>query len=176
MNETDPPAAGAALVGRAGAVRRATAADAPALVRLRGLMLEAMDVPTGPEQAPWRADALAWFTERLGRPEEFAAFLVEDRELGVVSCAVGSCERHAPGPANRSGLQGHVFNVSTDPRRQGRGHARACLDALLAWFAADTGARVVNLNATADGAGLYRSLGFAAPRFPALQLRIGTGA
>lgn len=58
----------------------------------------------------------------------------------------------------------------------GRGHARACLDALLAWFAEDTGARVVNLNATADGAGLYRSLGFAAPRFPALQLRIDTGA
>ncbi|WP_329493888.1 GNAT family N-acetyltransferase [Kitasatospora herbaricolor] len=169
MREIDPPTT------REARVRRATAEDAHELVRLRALMLDAMDIPTGPAKAPWRADAHAWFVERLGRPEEFAAFLVEDLELGVVSCAVGSCDRHAPGPANRSGLHGHVFNVSTDPRRRGRGHARACLDALLTWFTEETGVGVVNLNATADGAGLYRSLGFAAPRFPALQLRIGTG-
>ncbi|WP_411977562.1 hypothetical protein [Streptomyces brevispora] len=66
----------------------------------------------------------------MPRPDEFAAFLVDNTELGVVSCAVGS-----------SGLQGHVSNVSTDPRRRRLGHARACLDALLAWFEQETRVR-----------------------------------
>jgi hypothetical protein len=31
---------------------------------------------------------------------------------------------------------------------------------------------VVNLNAAGDGIALYQSLGFTAPRYPALQLRL----
>jgi ribosomal protein S18 acetylase RimI-like enzyme len=65
---------------------------------------------------------------------------------------------------------GHVSNISTDLRRRGRGHARACLDALLAWFREETDVRVINLNATRRGSGLYRSAGFEAPHYPALQL------
>ncbi|GAA1160408.1 hypothetical protein GCM10009654_15840 [Streptomyces hebeiensis] len=153
-------------------IRRAVPSDAAALVRLRALMLEAMGLPVGAADAPWRSAALDWFDERLARTDEFAAFVAEDPGLGVVSSAVGICDRHAPGPLNLSGVHGHVFNVSTDPRRRGLGHARACLDALLDWFATGTGARVIGLNATGDGLGLYRSLGFTAPRHPALQLRL----
>ncbi|WP_405749348.1 GNAT family N-acetyltransferase [Streptomyces sp. NBC_00012] len=101
----------------------------------------------------------------------FAAYLVDDPVLGVVASAVGTCDAHAPGPANLSGLQGPVSNVSTDPRRRRLGHARICLDALLTWFREEAGVTVVHLNATADGAALYESYGFAAPRHPALQLR-----
>ncbi len=62
--------------------------------------------------------------------------------------------------------------MSTDPRCRRRGYARACLDALLAWFRDETEARVINLNATGDGTALYRSFGFTEPRYPALQLRL----
>lgn len=151
--------------------RRAVPADAAALVRLRALMLQEMGMDVGDEDAEWRAAAEKWFAERLAETREFAAFVVDDPELGVVASAAGSCDRHAPGPANPSGAHGHLFNVSTDARRRRRGLARACLDALLAWFHEETDCRVIDLNATQDGMALYHSRGFAPPRFPALQLR-----
>ncbi|MFE2089406.1 GNAT family N-acetyltransferase [Streptomyces sp. NPDC059460] len=154
-------------------VRRATPDDVPALVRMRALMLSDMGVETGDADAPWRAASAQWFAERLRLPGEFAAFLVDDPELGVVASAVGACDAHAPSPANPSGLHGHISNVATDPRCRRRGHAVACLDALLTWFREETPVTVVDLNATADGAGLYESFGFAPPRHPALQLRTG---
>ena len=55
-------------------------------------------------------------------------------------------------------------------RRQG--HARACLAALLGWFRDETDASMINLTATGDGVELYRSTGFADPRYRALQLRV----
>lgn len=152
-------------------VRRATLADVAALVRMRALMLADMGMEVGDDRAPWRADAARWFTERMPRTDEFAAFLVDDAELGVVACAVGACDAHAPSPVNPSGLHGHVSNVSTDPRRRRLGHARACVDALLAWFRQETCVTVVDLNATGDGAGLYASFGFVPPRHPSLRLR-----
>ncbi|MCM2416053.1 MULTISPECIES: GNAT family N-acetyltransferase [unclassified Streptomyces] len=157
--------------GRPVRVRRATLADVPALVRMRALMLTDMGMDVGDDRAPWRAASAQWFADRVPRSEEFAAFLVDDPELGVVACAVGACDAHAPSPANPSGLHGHVSNVSTDPRRRRLGHARACLDALLIWFRQETRATVVGLNATGEGAGLYESFGFAPPRHPSLQLR-----
>ncbi|MFC4529438.1 GNAT family N-acetyltransferase [Sphaerisporangium dianthi] len=153
-------------------VRRAVVADAGALTRLRALMLEAMGAPVGDQDAEWRKAAEAWFAERLADTGGFAAFVVDEPDSGVVCGAAGMCDRRAPGPSNLTGTQGHVFNISTDPRHRRRGHARACLEALLAWFRDETDAKVINLNATGDGADLYRAAGFVAPRFPALQLRI----
>ncbi|MFC7380756.1 GNAT family N-acetyltransferase [Sphaerisporangium rhizosphaerae] len=154
------------------AARRAVVGDAGALTRLRALMLAAMGTSVGGDDAEWRKAAEAWFAERLADTGAFAAFVMEDPELGVVCSAVGMIERRAPGPSNLTGTQGRVFNVSTDPRRRRRGYARACLTALLAWFRDETEAKVIELNATGEGAELYRAAGFAAPRFPALQLRI----
>jgi GNAT superfamily N-acetyltransferase len=128
-------------------------------------------LPAGADPG-WQDKAEAWFAQRLDDKDDFAAFVIEDLDLGVVSCAAGVCDRHAPGPGNPGGVQGLVFNMSTDPRRRRRGCARACLDALLAWFRDETKARVINLNATGDGIALYRSLGFTEPRYRALQLRL----
>jgi len=158
------------------AVRRAEAADAAALTRLRAVMLSDMGMLPAGADSGWRDKAAAWFAERLGDKDGFAAFVIEDPDLGVVSCAAGVCDRHAPGPGNPGGVQGLVFNMSTDHRCRRLGYARACLDALLDWFRDETEARVVNLNATGDGIALYRSLGFTEPRFPALQLRLAREA
>jgi len=154
------------------AVRRAAAADAAALTSLRELMLSDMGMLAAGGDPGWRDKAQAWFARRLDDEDDFAAFVIEDPDLGVVSCAAGVCDRHAPGPGNPGGVQGHVFNMSTDPRFRRRGYARACLDALLAWFRDETEAKVINLNATSDGTALYRELGFTEPRYPALQLRL----
>ncbi|WP_163511005.1 GNAT family N-acetyltransferase [Fodinicola acaciae] len=152
--------------------RRATVADAAALTRMRALMLEAMGADVGAPDAPWRKAAEDWFAEQLARTDTFAAFVVDDPDLGVVCSAAGICDRHAPGPANLDGLSGHVFNVSTDPRRRRRGLARLCVTALLGWFREESGVAAVGLHATGDGEALYRSVGFAEPRFPELKLRL----
>jgi GNAT superfamily N-acetyltransferase len=152
-------------------VRRAAAADAEALTRLRELMLSDMGMLNTGADPGWRDRAEAWFAERLDDKDDFAAFVVAHPD-GVVSCAAGLCDRHAPGPGNPDGVQGLVFNMSTDPDWRRRGYARACLDALLAWFRDETEARVINLHATGEGIALYRSYGFAEPRYPALQLRL----
>lgn len=121
----------------------------------------------------WRAAAERWFVEHLTPGSaQAAAFVVDDPALGVVASAVGACDSHVPGPGNPSGVRGHVSNVSTDPRRRRRGHARACLQALLDWFATGTEARVVQLGATESGIGLYRSFGFVESRYPSLRLAI----
>lgn len=151
-------------------LRRAETADAAGLVRLRAQMLADMGRSVGDDADPWRASAGEWFADRLRRRREFAAFVVDDPVDGVVACSAGICDFHAPGPGNLTGVRGHVFNMSTLPAHRRRGHARACLEALLEWFRDETQARVINMNATPDGIALYRSVGFAEPRFAALQL------
>jgi GNAT superfamily N-acetyltransferase len=135
-------------------------------------MLADMGRAVGGDDDPWRPIAREWFADRLRNLQEFASFVIDDPEHGVVACAVGLCDHHAPGPGNLSGVRGHVFNMSTAPGHRRLGYARACLEALLAWFRDETEARVINLNATPDGIALYRSLGFDAPRHPGLQLRL----
>jgi GNAT superfamily N-acetyltransferase len=154
------------------AARRAVAADAAALTRLREVMLSDMGMLAAGTDPAWRGEAEAWFARRLDDKGGFAAFVIEHPDFGVVSCAAGVCDQHAPGPGNPGGVQGLVFNMSTDSRFRHRGYARACLDALLAWFREETDAQVINLNATSDGIALYTSLGFVEPRYPALQLRL----
>jgi GNAT superfamily N-acetyltransferase len=154
------------------AVRRAVASDAAALTRLRALMLSDMGRLNQGSDPHWRGVTEAWFARRLCDGTDFAAFVIDDPDLGVVSCAVGICDEHAPSPGNLSGLHGHVFNMSTDLRCRRLGYARACLEALLAWFRDETEARVIKLNATSDGVPLYRSLGFTEPGNPALQLKL----
>ncbi|MEW2624178.1 GNAT family N-acetyltransferase [Streptomyces sp. NPDC048106] len=152
-------------------VRRAGPADIDHLVAFRALMMTEMgeDVDADPG---WRADAAAWFARRMGQAGTFAAFVAELPASGVVGCAVGTIDDHAPSPRNRSGLRGEIANVVTSPGFRGRGVARACMGALLAWFADETAATTVRLAATSDGEALYRGLGFAEPRDLVLQVRV----
>jgi GNAT superfamily N-acetyltransferase len=153
-------------------VRRAVAADAAELTRLRGLMLADMGLLTEGSDPRWRDRAAEWFGRRLGDTGNFAAFVIDDPEHGVVSCAVGFCDDHAPSPGNLSGQFGYVLNMSTDPHCRRRGYARACLEVLLAWFRAETEVAAVGLMASDDGDALYRRLGFTEPGNSFLQLKL----
>ena len=154
------------------AVRRAVAADAPALVALRAAMYEDMGDSSDAPDGAWRAAAEAWFRAWLPRTDEVAAFVVEEPGVGPVACALGLVEHPPPSPSNPVGVRGHVSQVSTLPGFQRRGYARACLTALLDWFDRETDARRLDLHATAVGEPLSRSLGFAPSPYPSLRLRL----
>lgn len=140
--------------------RRAVAEDAAELVRLRAVMLGSMSGEP-PEPGPWQQEATEVLLTRLAqRPATMAAYVVDRPDGGgLAACAVGTVEQRLGGPGNPAGLSGYVFNVATDAAYRRRGFSRACLVALLDWFAR-RGVGKVDLRASADGAPLYASLGF----------------
>ncbi len=146
-------------------VRRGVAADAPEVVRLRAVMLAAMGLDVGPDNAPWRAECAAAY-ERLLAADTFATFVVDDGDRGLAACATGWIDQRLPGPWS-DGRTGHLANVCTDPVHRRRGLARATVRAVMQWFA-DSGVRRVDLHATQDARGLYEAEGFAAPDWPAM--------
>ncbi|MBC7559042.1 MAG: GNAT family N-acetyltransferase [Dermatophilaceae bacterium] len=152
--------------------RRATRHDVASLVDLRSTMFAAMGSDVGDHAAAWRGAATLWFEGQLTRPQQFAGFVVDHPVDGVVAAALGICDTRAPSPHDPSGSHGHVFNICTDPAHRRQGYGQACLNALLTWFRTDTEVRVVDLNATPEGAGLYTSEGFGQPAFPTLRLRL----
>lgn len=122
-----------------------------------GAMAEGPPTATDPS---WHESTVSWFHEHLLDPEHFAAFVADDPELGVVACAVGSMSSiGAPIPGVMTRARGQVLSVATDPGRRRRGHARACMAAVLAWLD-EIGVAQTALSATPDGIELYRSLGF----------------
>lgn len=139
-------------------LRRANPSDAPALVRLRRVMFDAMGVD---HSAPgWAEEA-----DRVLRAElasgRMAAFVVEEDGV-VIAGGVGMVEQRLPGPRSPNGRHGYVQSMATEPEARGRGHAKAVFGALMEWFAAeDVG--WVDLHATKYGEPLYRSFGFDAP-------------
>ncbi|WP_433125624.1 GNAT family N-acetyltransferase [Micromonospora sp. CA-240977] len=152
-------------------VRRATIDDARELVRLRGVLLTAMD-GRAPEPGPWQDEALRALRRRLADPEgSLAAYVVDKPAVPdeLAACVVGVIEHRLGGPINPSGATGYVFNVATDPDHRRRGYARACLEALLDWYH-HSGVTVIELKASGDGESIYRALGFAPTAARTLRL------
>ncbi|MEU4221057.1 GNAT family N-acetyltransferase [Actinoplanes sp. NPDC026623] len=154
-------------------VRRATAADAAELVRLRGILIAAMHDHL-PADGGWQQQAQMTLEKRLLAPEPtLVAFVVAqpDAPSRLAACAVGTVEERLGGPGNPDGLTGYVFNVATDPAHRRRGYSRWCTTALLAWYR-DHGIATVDLRATPPAEPLYRSLGFERTADPAMRLHI----
>lgn len=150
--------------------RRATVDDAAALARLRAVLFDSMARSGDRQAATWRPGAETWFRRHVAQAARFAAFVVDDAVLGPVSAACGICDDRPPGPGVLGTVRGHVFSVATDPRHRRRGHARACVTALLTWFRLDTAVAVVELKASAQGSALYAELGFRATTDPTVRL------
>ncbi|WP_219463501.1 GNAT family N-acetyltransferase [Nonomuraea rhizosphaerae] len=154
--------------------RRATAADAAELARLRGVLLTSMN---GGEELPangWREAVEKTLRRRLDEPDPtMAAFVVDSTgEPGrLAACAVGTIDLRLGGPGNHSGEMGYVFSVATDPGQRRRGYSRACVTALLDWYR-ERGIKVVDLRASAEAEPLYLSLGFARTSDPAMRLKL----
>lgn len=155
--------------------RRAAASDAAELIRLRGVLIAAMQGHE-PEHGPWRECAQQTLERRLADAEPtLVAFVVAqpDAPNRLAACAVGAVETRLGGPGNPSGLTGYIFNVATDPAHRRRGYSRSCTTALLNWYQAQAqGIVIVDLRATPEAEPLYRSLGFLRTPDPAMRLHL----
>jgi len=155
-------------------IRRAVSSDAASLARLRSVMFEAMQVEVGDRDSVWLAGTREWFTHQLAT-SDVAAFVAQTSGGALVAAALGQVTRHAPSPANPSGVSGQLSNVVTDPEYRRLGLSRACVEQLLTWFRDVTDANDVGLFATDCGASLYESLGFGGRPNPAMSLNIRRG-
>ncbi|WP_052862975.1 GNAT family N-acetyltransferase [Streptomyces niger] len=142
-------------------IRQADPEDAEELVRLRRLMFAAMDGADQP--GDWEAEAVDIARRQLSGPDPVLGAFVVDADAGsgrrLAACAVGTVEQRLPAPQHPTGRFAFIFNVCTDPEYRGRGYARATTEALLEWLAGQ-GVSRIDLHATDEAEGLYRSLGF----------------
>ncbi|MEV8100152.1 GNAT family N-acetyltransferase [Kitasatospora sp. NPDC085879] len=128
--------------------RRATAADATELARLASSLVN--------DTGEWTSRA-AHFFHTHADTDRVAAFVI-DRPGGLAACASATITRSIPGP-DHTGTYAHIHTVYTEPDHRLRRYARATVQALLGWLAAQ-GCGLITLNASDGGAPLYRSLGF----------------
>lgn len=153
--------------------RRAGADDAAELIRLRIVMLSSVE-GADPPAGEWTELAAAALRRRLPGPDARIAAFVVDRpgEPGkLAACAVGVIEDRLGNPSNPSGRAGYVFNVATDRAYRRRGYSRACMLALIGWFA-DNAVAQVDLRASTDGQPLYEQLGFEVQPGPSMRLKV----
>ncbi len=152
--------------------RRATPADAAELTRLRVVMFRDMGFDVSDLGPVWRQRSVDHFQARLRDSGEFAAFVIDKPgATSLAACAVGWLNPHLMERHNLSGRRGYIANACTDAEYRSRGYGRATITPLLDWMRA-AGVSRVDLHASADGEPLYRSLGFEAPKFPGLTLRL----
>lgn len=159
--------------------RQATPADAEELVRLRAVMLKTMARPASSPgwDDGWREPARRTLAKQLAEAAPTMTAFVVDRPdgAGLAACVVGTVDHRLGGPANPTGRVGYVFSVATDPDMRRRGFSRACMTALLGWYRAQ-GISKIDLRASPDGEPLYRSLGFARTKDPAMRLDLSARA
>lgn len=151
-------------------IRRATPGDAAEIVRLGELMYAAVEVLATEE---WRANALRQVQSRLAGADLIGWVIdAPDAEtpdsLGkplAASASINVVPRLSP-PGQTHDYRAYCQWVSTDPRFQRRGYARALMERLLD-YADAAGFDVVELHSSPFGRNLYTSLGFAP--FPAVE-------
>jgi GNAT superfamily N-acetyltransferase len=134
--------------------------DIDELIRLRGVMFDSLLTDDGDHR--WKnvaAERLRTWLE--GDFPEMVAYVVDRPEGGLAACAFGAIHTRLGRQGDPGGHHGYVYNVCTDADSRRRGYSRACMNALLEWFAGG-GIKRVTLNASDEGRALYDSLGFEA--------------
>jgi len=140
------------------AIRPATAADIPDMVRLRRIMFEAMEEASPAELDTAEGVWASYFAEALPS-QTFCGWLAVTPDGQVVSTCGVVIDRHPPTPHNLSGRIGYLMNVVTEPDYRRQGLARRIIQAALRWLD-EQGIQRVTLHATESGQPLYQSLGF----------------
>jgi GNAT superfamily N-acetyltransferase len=150
------------------AIREASTADIPEIVRQRRAMYEDMhynDLGALTAMARLSTDYL----EKAMPEGSFRAWLAVERDLALAGGAVVI----SPWPAHPYDLEcrrATILNVYTDPAYRRRGLARRLMQTIIAWCEHEGFARVT-LHASEDGRHLYESLGFEASNEMRLKLR-----
>ncbi|WP_329020582.1 bifunctional GNAT family N-acetyltransferase/NUDIX hydrolase [Streptomyces sp. NBC_01601] len=133
-------------------VRPATPVDAEGIIRLRSA-----HILSEPMSEKWIRRCTAHLAQRLARDAH--AFVVEDPDGAVVSCALGLVHAVLPARTYPKGLAARIHAVATHPGVRRRGYARAVLSALLDHLQRQ-GVTLFELHSSDEAAPLYRQLGF----------------
>ncbi|WP_424892260.1 GNAT family N-acetyltransferase [Streptomyces sp. XH2] len=150
-------------------VRRAIPDDAPELVRLRRIMLDATsDRPT--PDGPWTAACEKTVATMLMTDTRFAMFVIDAADGRLAACSAASYTPRFPTHYSNAPWHGEIHQVVTDPEYRRLGYARRTTHAARDWLAAQ-GCASVWLIATADGRGLYEELGFRTIPWPRMVWR-----
>jgi ribosomal protein S18 acetylase RimI-like enzyme len=155
-------------------VRKATGEDIGELVRLRAILFDALGNLWGPapDGGGWRDLAAASFADLLAGDEACVLVVPADDGPGLAACGVCLIDRRLPSPYNPKGTVAHILGMVTDPAYRKRGHARAIMRELVRWCDG-RGIGRIDLNASPDGLGLYREMGFREHPDPTMSRRPG---
>jgi len=137
-------------------IRRATLADADALVHHRIAMFTDMGVPLDAEAL---GGAFRAWLGRVMPAATYHAWVVEHRTDGIVGGGGMTVIPWPPGPRYLGDRLGFVYNVYTEPAHRGRGLARLVMAAIHEWCRAE-GITSLALNASTFGKPLYDALGY----------------
>ncbi len=140
------------------AIRFATPADIPAVVRLRRLMFEAMGFDDPAELAAADRACEAYFARAIPAGEYVGWLAINEQGHAVASGGV-VVDQHPPGPNNLTGRVGYIMNLSTEFARRRQGLARRIMRQIMDWIHAQ-GITVATLHATDVGRPLYAQFGF----------------
>lgn len=136
----------------------ATHEDIPQLIELRmAYLLADFGTLDATVEDTIRGSLPSFFDRHLGG--DLFAYAMRCDDGSIVSIALMLVSEKPPNPRFPHGRIGTVFNVFTVPEHRRRGLARQVMGALVE-DARLRGLDLVELNATDDGYGLYKSLGF----------------
>ena len=136
----------------------ATHEDIPQLIELRmAYLLADFGTLDATVEDTIRGSLPSFFDRHLGG--DLFAYAMRCDDGSIVSLALMLVSEKPPNPRFPHGRIGTVFNVFTVPEHRRRGLARQVMGALVE-DARLRGLDLVELNATDDGYGLYKSLGF----------------
>jgi GNAT superfamily N-acetyltransferase len=137
-------------------VRAATVHDVDALLALRAVMFDAMDIhPADNWQGPCRLILLDGLMSG-----DLIGTVAETDDGAIVASGIAAIHRWLPSPANPAGLKGYVGSMATQEPWRRRGIGRRVAEHLIDTLAT-RGVSEIELHATEAGEGIYRSLGFA---------------
>ena len=157
-------------------VRRATLADAEALIRHRIRMFEDMGVLGTSDREVEQLEAAfgAWLAEHMPG-DTYVAWVVEEVNAGkggsIVAGGGATIIPWPPGPRYPGTQVAFVYNVYTEPEHRGRGLARRVMDEVHT-FCRHAGIGSVALTASTFGQPLYESMGYHVTRSPMMFLSL----
>ena len=140
------------------AVRKGAVRDVEALLRLRGVMFSSLD--STPAAQHWEGACRQIMLDGLNSGDLLAA-VAETEDGTIVAGGIAAVHRWLPSPANPSGLKGYIGSMATDQEWRRHGIGRQIANHLIQALH-ERGISEIELHATEDGEGIYRSLGFTA--------------
>ena len=146
------------------AIRRATAADVPAVLELRLAFDRELAGELPPDRAPAHVASVREYLESHLPDGRFLAWMAEAPDATLVGLAGMVVIDRPPHPRSRRPGEGFVYNVYTVPAWRRRGVARRLMEAVLDEARALRLRRVL-LRTSDDGRALYDELGFVDPGY-----------